>query len=185
MNKEQKTGKLFRPTAPPDLFGAFGDGRYGPSTMTVLPTQVPPLSLFPLSLSVSLSTLLSVACLTQEMVVSWNHAVWGSWNVSKENEAFGLLMDAIITPQSDSRSPQIRSKPPLARRPRSFTECGDRLCKDGEPFTIIGGSLHFWRSHPAEWPRRLQLLRQAGFNTVSTYVLSTISILLGVRKTVR
>ena len=106
------------------------------------------------------------------MVVSWNHAVWRSWNVSKENEAFGLLMDAVVAPQSDSRSAQARSEPRRAPR-RSFAECGERLCKDGDPFTVIGGSLHFWRSHPAEWPRRLQLLREAGFNTVSTYALRT------------
>ena len=70
LNEEQATGRLFRPTAPPDLYGAFGDGRYGPSTMSVLPSQ--------------------------EMVVSWNHAVWKSWNVSKENEAFRLLMEAVL-----------------------------------------------------------------------------------------
>ena len=68
-NSEQKTGQLFRPTAPADLYGAFGNGRYGPSTMSVLPTQ--------------------------EMVVSWNHAGWKAWNVSNENEAFGLLMEAV------------------------------------------------------------------------------------------
>jgi beta-galactosidase len=136
VNKEQKTGKLFRPTAPPDLYGAFGDGRYGPSTMSVLPTQ--------------------------EIVVSWNHAVWNHINVSKENEAFALLMDAVSTPMAPTEAR-------LPRR-RSFTECGQRLCKDGAPFTVAAGSLHFWRSHPAEWPRRLHLLRQAGFNTVSTYL---------------
>ena len=27
LNKEQTTGRLFRPTAPSDMFGAFGDGR--------------------------------------------------------------------------------------------------------------------------------------------------------------
>ena len=135
VNKEQETGKLFRPTAPPDLYGAFGDGRYGPSTMSVLPTQ--------------------------EMVVSWNHAVWNHINVSKENEAFALLMDAVI-------APKILTEPRRSRR--RFTECEQRLCKDGAPFTVAAGSLHFWRSHPAEWPRRLQLLRQAGFNTVSTYL---------------
>jgi hypothetical protein len=133
LNKEQTTGRLFRPTAPSDLYGAFGDGRYGPSTMSVLPSQ--------------------------EMVVSWNHAVWKSWNVSKENEAFRLLMEAV--------EPPVQSPPPPPHR-RTFGECGDQMCKDGSPFVILGASLHFWRSHPAEWPRRLQLLRQCGFNTVST-----------------
>ena len=100
---------------------------------------------------------------TQGLVVSWNHAQWNHWNVSMENKAFGLLMDAVM-PAAD----QPRPDPPLSRR--TFGECGDRMCKDGSPFVILGGSLHFWRSHPAEWPRRLQLLRQGGFNTVSTYL---------------
>ena len=69
MNGRTESGALFRPQAPPDLFGAFGDGRYGPSTMSVLPSE--------------------------QLVVSWNHAQWNHWNVSKENEALGLLMAAV------------------------------------------------------------------------------------------
>eukprot|EP01052_Picozoa_sp_SAG31_P030847 SAG31_NODE_3204_length_4559_cov_1.961211_3_plen_884_part_00 len=136
LNKQQESGQLYRPTAPPDLFGAFGDGRYGPSTMSVLPSQ--------------------------EMVVSWNHAEWGGWNVSKENEAFGLLLEAVMSAAKTNR--------PLISKMNTFRECGDRLCKDGSPFTVLSGSVHFWRSHPAEWPRRLRLLRDCGFNTVSTYL---------------
>ena len=69
VNGRTESGALFRPQAPPDLFGAFGDGRYGPSTMSVLPSE--------------------------QLVVSWNHAQWNHWNVSKENEALGLLMAAV------------------------------------------------------------------------------------------
>ena len=32
---------------------------------------------------------------SQEIVVSWNHAVWQGLNQSKENEALGLLMAAV------------------------------------------------------------------------------------------
>ena len=41
---------------------------------------------------------------------------------------------------------------------------------DGEPFTVISGTIHYFRHVPQYWRDRLRKLRQCGFNTVETYV---------------
>ena len=55
---------------------------------------------------------------------------------------------------------------------RSFTIAADgsTFLLDGQPTRILSGSVHYFRSLPAQWPRRLQALRAAGFNAVQTYV---------------
>ncbi len=42
--------------------------------------------------------------------------------------------------------------------------------KDGHPFRIISGEIHYWRALPEDWPARLAALKAMGFNTVTTYV---------------
>ena len=40
---------------------------------------------------------------------------------------------------------------------------------NGEPFQILSGSIHYFRTVPEYWDDRLEKLRQCGFNTVETY----------------
>ncbi|MFI9814947.1 glycoside hydrolase family 35 protein [Saccharothrix variisporea] len=42
--------------------------------------------------------------------------------------------------------------------------------RNGRPHRVLSGALHYFRSHPAQWPRRLSVLRGMGLNTVETYV---------------
>ncbi|GFQ02276.1 beta-galactosidase 17 [Phtheirospermum japonicum] len=42
--------------------------------------------------------------------------------------------------------------------------------KDGEPFRIIGGDLHYFRVHPEYWEDRLMRAKALGLNTIQTYV---------------
>ncbi|MDH6577605.1 beta-galactosidase [Kitasatospora sp. MAP5-34] len=41
---------------------------------------------------------------------------------------------------------------------------------DGRPLRILSGALHYFRTHPQQWPARLASLRAMGLNTVETYV---------------
>lgn len=44
------------------------------------------------------------------------------------------------------------------------------LVRDGEPYRILAGGLHYFRVHPDQWADRLLRLRAMGANTVDTYV---------------
>lgn len=41
---------------------------------------------------------------------------------------------------------------------------------DGQPMFLHSGEFHYFRTPPGEWPHRLGLLKQAGFNAVATYI---------------
>jgi beta-galactosidase len=41
---------------------------------------------------------------------------------------------------------------------------------DGEPFRLIAGDIHYYRIHPKDWERHLDLAVDFGLNTVQTYV---------------
>lgn len=41
---------------------------------------------------------------------------------------------------------------------------------NGKPFRILGGSFHYFRTHPKQWRDRLEKMKVAGLNTVTTYV---------------
>lgn len=41
---------------------------------------------------------------------------------------------------------------------------------DGKPFRILGGSFHYFRTHPEQWSDRLAKMKAAGLNVVTTYV---------------
>lgn len=49
-------------------------------------------------------------------------------------------------------------------------EIKDTFLLDGKPFTILSGSIHYFRVHPADWRHSLYNLKAMGFNTVETYV---------------
>lgn len=41
---------------------------------------------------------------------------------------------------------------------------------DGEPFRVLSGAAHYFRSQPEQWPVIMQSLRAMGLNTVETYL---------------
>ena len=49
-------------------------------------------------------------------------------------------------------------------------EISNEFLLDGEPFTILSGSIHYTRVHPTDWHHSLYNLKAMGFNTVETYV---------------
>lgn len=49
-------------------------------------------------------------------------------------------------------------------------EIRDQFYINGEPFQIISGALHYFRTVPEYWQDRLEKLRNMGCNTVETYV---------------
>ncbi len=42
---------------------------------------------------------------------------------------------------------------------------GDTFTLDGEPFRILSGSFHYYRTHPDQWKDRLMRIKAAGLNT--------------------
>ncbi|KAK9798887.1 hypothetical protein WJX73_001279 [Symbiochloris irregularis] len=52
----------------------------------------------------------------------------------------------------------------------TFTIEDNRFIKDGEPFRILSGSIHYQRMHPAYWRDRLLRVKSLGANTIETYV---------------
>ncbi|KAJ4848084.1 Beta-galactosidase 17 [Turnera subulata] len=53
---------------------------------------------------------------------------------------------------------------------RSFEIEHDMFWKDGEPFRIIGGDLHYFRILPEYWEDRLLRAKALGLNTIQVYV---------------
>ncbi|KAI5055584.1 hypothetical protein GOP47_0029105 [Adiantum capillus-veneris] len=53
---------------------------------------------------------------------------------------------------------------------RSFWIADDMFWKDGEPFRILGGDVHYFRIHPKYWEDRLLRVKALGLNTIQTYV---------------
>ena len=49
-------------------------------------------------------------------------------------------------------------------------EIRDNFYLDGEPFKIISGSIHYFRTVPEYWRDRLEKLKAMGANTVETYI---------------
>ncbi|MBO5280089.1 MAG: beta-galactosidase, partial [Clostridia bacterium] len=41
---------------------------------------------------------------------------------------------------------------------------------DGEPFRILSGDMHYFRIHPSDWGKRLDLAVDFGLNCIQTYV---------------
>ncbi|XP_054780948.1 beta-galactosidase 17 isoform X2 [Prosopis cineraria] len=53
---------------------------------------------------------------------------------------------------------------------RKFGISNDMFWKDGHPFQIIGGDLHYFRVLPEYWENRLLKAKALGLNTIQTYV---------------
>ncbi|XP_042509375.1 beta-galactosidase 17-like [Macadamia integrifolia] len=53
---------------------------------------------------------------------------------------------------------------------RQFDISSDMFWKDGHPFQIIGGDLHYFRVLPEYWKDRLLRAKALGLNTIQTYV---------------
>ncbi|MEG2676197.1 MAG: beta-galactosidase, partial [Clostridia bacterium] len=47
---------------------------------------------------------------------------------------------------------------------------GEKFILDGKEIKIYSGAIHYFRTLPECWENRLAKLKQAGFNTVETYV---------------
>ncbi|KAL2899565.1 Beta-galactosidase 17 [Bienertia sinuspersici] len=70
-----------------------------------------------------------------------------------------------------SLAPQIRHRRKLnVTSARRFEIADDIFWKDGEPFRIIGGDLHYFRVLPEYWEDRLLRAKALGLNTIQTYV---------------
>ncbi|CAM6096522.1 unnamed protein product [Calypogeia fissa] len=57
-----------------------------------------------------------------------------------------------------------------AANQKSFTIDDDQFYKDGAPFRILGGSIHYFRIHPQYWEDRLLRAKALGLNVIQTYV---------------
>lgn len=55
-------------------------------------------------------------------------------------------------------------------RLRAFTIKDDAFVKDGEPFTVRAGSLHYFRVPQPYWRDRMRRMKALGLNTVTMYV---------------
>jgi hypothetical protein len=53
---------------------------------------------------------------------------------------------------------------------RSFTLGNGTFLKDGAPFQLLSGSMHYFRHHPSQFAARMQLAKQCGLNAVQTYI---------------
>ncbi|KAK2151313.1 hypothetical protein LSH36_367g01028 [Paralvinella palmiformis] len=47
---------------------------------------------------------------------------------------------------------------------------GSQLFLDGQPFRILSGSFHYFRTQPTQWADRLMKMKAAGLNTVMSYI---------------
>ena len=52
---------------------------------------------------------------------------------------------------------------------KEFTYRDGQFFLNGEPYTIISGAIHYFRTLPEDWEDRLTKLKACGFNTVETY----------------
>jgi beta-galactosidase GanA len=59
---------------------------------------------------------------------------------------------------------------PLGVQPdaRSFEIINGTFMKDGSPFRIVSGDIHYWRSVPQDWQARLESVKSTGVNTITT-----------------
>ncbi|XP_057771590.1 beta-galactosidase 17 [Salvia miltiorrhiza] len=70
-------------------------------------------------------------------------------------------------PSTSHNSPQFQLDNGYTHK---FEIAEDMFWRDGEPFRIIGGDLHYFRVHPEYWRDRLLRAKALGLNTVQTYV---------------
>ena len=58
--------------------------------------------------------------------------------------------------------------PPLVKR--LFTVAADRFVRDGKPFQLVAGEVHYFRIPPPYWRDRLQRVLALGVNAIQVYV---------------
>lgn len=65
-----------------------------------------------------------------------------------------------------------RTKLKTRRRKKYYglSIAGDQFFLNGKPFRILGGSFHYFRTQPHQWIDRLEKLKAAGLNTVTTCI---------------
>src|SRR4030042_3784454 len=51
-----------------------------------------------------------------------------------------------------------------------FVAGNECFLKDGKPFFLMSGEIHYFRLNPSLWEKHLCLLKRSGANTTSTYV---------------
>ncbi len=52
----------------------------------------------------------------------------------------------------------------------SFSASDGYFLKNGKPFFVISGEIHYFRVDPKFWEKHLKLLKDSGANTTSTYI---------------
>jgi beta-galactosidase len=52
----------------------------------------------------------------------------------------------------------------------SFSATGKSFTRNGKPYYLISGEIHYFRLDPSLWEKHLRLLKESGANTTSTYI---------------
>ncbi len=52
----------------------------------------------------------------------------------------------------------------------SFSATKGYFLKNGKPYFVISGEIHYFRLDPTLWEKHLKLLKESGANTTSTYI---------------
>jgi beta-galactosidase len=73
-------------------------------------------------------------------------------------------LPALATPSSTTSAREPSSDA------RSFVISGRQFLKDGQPFQLVSGSVHYFRHHPSTYADRLAKAKACGLNAVQTYV---------------
>ncbi|MBV8674316.1 MAG: beta-galactosidase [Acidobacteriaceae bacterium] len=76
-----------------------------------------------------------------------------------------LLLLAAVIHQASVPSPKTMQNGAIA----PVTIAGDHFVRDGKPYQIISGSIHYTRVPREYWRDRLQKSRAMGLNTIETY----------------
>nr|XP_029121154.1 beta-galactosidase 8 isoform X2 [Elaeis guineensis] len=98
------------------------------------------------------------------------------WMASKKG--LKLLLALLTTVTLTSFAPALAPFPVLSSsrhylssgNDRGFWIADDMFWKDGQPFQIIGGDVHYFRVLPEYWEDRLLRAKALGLNTIQTYV---------------
>nr|GEW46872.1 beta-galactosidase 17 [Tanacetum cinerariifolium] len=92
-------------------------------------------------------------------------------------EEFGLSTVFAPLPSSNSHLKQqhhhhghSHHKVVVNKNKSKFQIKDDQFWKDGQPFRIIGGDLHYFRTLPQYWEDRLLRAKALGLNAIQTYV---------------
>ncbi|XP_076953362.1 beta-galactosidase 17-like [Bidens hawaiensis] len=85
--------------------------------------------------------------------------------------AFSTVFAPLPSPLPNSLKPyKHHHHEAAAVNARKFEIADDMFWKDGEPFRIIGGDLHYFRTLPEYWEDRLLRAKALGLNAIQTYV---------------